>query len=521
MSGSSKANAKNNKKVVEVANTNNAGNGKVLPQQINPPQVSLPTDSYIPSYLSELVPELKSYQQLIEAEKRLDVYLARKKIDLHQNVSQWSNNGVGSAFSMENSLNRRNIENTKYLRVFISNIAENQPWQDPSQELSAGSWTMRVEGRLLDSQNVSDANRPKFSSFFQAIAVDFKKKKNESSSNKNETDTAATTTTTGLALPNQNQDVEMKDVEMKDDVTKQETDIADAVEWHFDSKNPVEFDGLDIKRQGTENIDCTVTMQLKNITGKELDYSPELASIIGLSQGSLHTAVYSLYKYLLINKLLINDESNNQGPSSSSPSSENTNGEKTIVQLDEFLSELLPNSNIDETVPKPTTIKLVDLLPLINQHVSPLKPVKINYTIRVDKASTYGDCVFDLAVPNPQQSSNAKEPSEESKEGLSLLAELNNLTTEFKPKLQELDMEASALQLQLNDSASRYQFFKKISSDPVPVLQEYIASSATALKVLSGDEGYNEDTVRRSQFYKDNEAILFENLGVLLANGRM
>ena len=510
MSTSGKIGNKNAKK----SDSTGESVGRTAPQQINPISTTQPTDSYIPSYLSKLVPELNYYEQLLDAEKKLDIYMARKRIDLHQNIAQWTSSNFSSNASAIQGCNQDN----KYLRVFISNTSENQPWQDPSQELTSATWTLRIEGRLLDSQGVQDTNRPKFSSFFQAIAVDFKKPEfyvNESNTN----GTSTEPNTLSLALPGQNQDIEMTDADQanpNNTPEQQSSDIADAIEWHFDPKNPVEFDGIDIKRQGSENVQCTITIQLKDITGSELTFSHQLTNIIGLTQGSLHTAVYSIYKYILINKLLINDEA---AIKSRSSSSENTNGEKTIVQLDEFLSVLVPNEINSEGVEvRPSTIKLVDLLPLVNQHVSPLKPITFGYTVRVDKSSTYGDLVFDLEVRDPSLTQQKQTTDSIGREYRSILSDLDNLTTESKPKLDELEVTRKGLQLQLNASANKYQFFKKISDDPVPALQEYIASSANSLKVLSGDEGYNEDMVRKSQFYKENEAVLFENLGVLLSN---
>lgn len=520
--------------------TNGKSNGQrnvsATGQQITPIPTVHPTNSYIPTYLSEMVPELSSYQELLEAEKMLDIYLARKKIDLYQSVSQWNNSKQShSAFSHFNK------DSVKYLRVFISNIAENQPWQTKTDDLSNASWTMRIEGRLLDLQKAEDSQRPKFSSFIQDIAVDFKKTDLKNDSSKDNTITtadaendismtdqenspsiSASASSVSLTLPLQPTDLAdgvsigtKKDDETKDEEKQETSKIFDAVEWHFDPKNPVEFDGLDIKRNGSENIECTITIQPKGFTGAYLEYSKELSSIIGRSEGSLHEAVYSLYKYILINNLLINNESTLK--TSADPSSTSTNGEKIVIQLDDTLQKLLPKTNSTDSE-KPRTLKLSQLPPLVNTHISPVNPIKLNYTIRVDKASTYGELAFDIEVPTLNQKHSMDDFG---KEGLSLVSQLDKLTSTLKPKLDELDKQTNTLQLQLNAGANKYQFFSKLADDPVPVLQEYMASSANALKVLSGDEGFNEDTVRRANFYKENEAMLFENIGVLLANGRI
>ncbi|QLL31077.1 hypothetical protein HG536_0A08940 [Torulaspora globosa] len=520
-----------------VSQTGREANGGTMGQQTNPIPTTQPTDSYIPKYLSDLVPELGLYEKLIESEKRIDVYLARKKIDLRQSVSQWNNS--------KTSQNAQSKKDVKYLRVYVSNIAEDQPWQNPEKESSDGTWTMRIEGRLLDNRDVQDPERPKFSSFLQAIAVDFKKPKtqennedkNEEKGNEQDVAMAGTEENDAenmlnismpLQLPGGTGDLsangdssrQPKDGNQGSNTEKAASDIADAVEWHFDPKNPVEFDGLDIKRPGSENVDCTITIQPQGLTGDDLEYSPDLAALIGISHGSLHEALYSLYKYILMNNLLINDVSETQATINSS--SDSTKGEKTMVQLDAYLQRLLPKKPPTDEEPKTTILKLSEIPPLINAHISPIPPIKIDYTIRVDKASTYGELVFDLEVPGHDPHSPGGKPRDElAEEGISLLADFNKLTSELQTELQKLDARTNALQLQLNASSNRYQFYHKLSQDPVRFLQDYMASMANALRVLSGDERFNEDSVRRSQFYKENQAMLFENLGVLLANGRM
>lgn len=559
--GVSKANSKsqassNSKTANKVATAVANGNVNVNVQRTNPMPTNHPTDAYVPSHLVNLIPELDSYQQLLEAEKKLDVYLARKKIDIFQSISQWNNSKQAHRdFSHEDK------DHNKYLRIYISNIAENQPWQDASQDLTNGTWTMRIEGRLLDLQTAEDANRPKFSSYIQDIAVDFKKPGKKTTSGKKENDKTQNksndissnidvSNTISLPLKLDDDDDSRSNSESTENKKIIEADaknqIYDAVEWHFDEKNPVDFDGLDIKRPGTENVECTVTIQLKGFTGDNLEYSPDLALLIGKAEGSLHEAIYSIYKYILLNNLLVDGSKSENGNHGNNNNNNNniTNGEKVYVKLDEFLSRLLPenankdpfSTDIESTdnednedgehqtkEKKEKTVKLSELPSLVNAHIAPIKPIVAEYTIRADKATTYGELVFDVEVPDLKQLQNPQglHPNELSTEGMKLLSELDVLSNQLQPRLDDLQKQENNLQLQLNATADKYYFFKKIATNPVPALQEYMTSSANALKVLSGDEGFNEDTVRRAQFYKDNEDILFENLGVLLANGRL
>lgn len=568
----------------------------ITQQQVNPVPTTQPTDTYIPSYLVGLVPELESYQKLIDAEKKLDIYLARKKIDIYQNISQWNNSQ-----RLYDTFHHSNKDKIKYLRIFISNIAENQDWQvhpdntatnensnnDNSNTgnstnnnsndttKSDGSWTLRIEGRLLDQEKADDSKRVKFSSFIQDIAIDFKKSKSENKDLKNDikdTDKngenaagntiAAEDSSTSLSM----QLDALSNVIDTEKLSKmdQKKIIYDVVEWHSDPNNPVEFDGLDVKRDGTRNVDCRITIQPKGFVGTHLQYSKELSLIIGKSNGSLHDAIYALYKYILINDLLIKDNAkitnkthsisnstntnNINGSDNNNNNNSNNNGEKTMIQLDKFLLPLLSNqttnlgnNEINKTVPDKDgdidmlgdennedspeikqTMKLTEFLNLINSHIKPMNPIIIDYTIKVDQASSYGDLVFDIEVPNTRNNSDInKDKNDISKEGIELLSELDNFITKLQPTMDNINKDINLLQLQLNDTATKYQFYNKMSKDPTKMLQEYMLSQSNALKVLSGDEGFNEDTVRRSDFYEENKEMLFENIGILLANGRI
>ncbi|SCU89137.1 LADA_0E13872g1_1 [Lachancea dasiensis] len=462
------------------------GSAPAANMQAAPMPIAQPTDAYIPPYLATQVPELESFKELLEAERKIDIYINRKKIDLYQSVSQW------------NTLKQESQEK-QYLRIFISNIAENQAWQTQEAGVEP-SWTLRVEGRLLNSQDVADPQRPKFSTFLQGIAVDFTEPQDTTVGGAAASENGQSSAPQEPHQPGQPQHSQQPQA-------PQQNQPPSIVEWHFDPANPADFDGLDIKRDGSHNIECKIVIQPRGTTGEWIQFSPELASIIGISRGTLHEAIYSLYKYILLNDLLSSGESEvaSNGQQAQGQSN-NTNGERTIVKTDKYLAVLFPEER--------SFFKLGEIPALINRHVSPLPPIKIDYTVRVDKASTYGETVLDVEVP-------AKVNDEVAQQGMSLLSELNQLSTTLEPQMQQLNQEINILQLQLNSSANKYQFFQKLANDPVPMLEEYIQSSSRALKILSGDDGFNEDTVRRASFYKENEGMLFENLGVLLSNGRI
>lgn len=258
-----------------------------------------------------------------------------------------------------------------------------------------------------------------------------------------------------------------------------------------------------------------------------MSYSPELARIIGLKRGTLHDAIFSIYKYIHLNELLTDDESafetsmnirnNHGGNTNSNRSLDAKHNQTSIVKLDFQLLTLLP-SGMKESSRE--TMRLMDLLALINAHLLPLEPIEINYLVRVDKASTYGELVLDIEVPDTDALKlNSKQ--RESQIGAAELHLSNKDLEQIKSKIDSQDKEIRSVLTSLHESHKRYRFFKKISEDPVKTLNDSISSTSNTLKVLSGDEGYNEDMVRRAQFYTDNEAMLRENIEVILSNGRM
>ncbi|EJS41903.1 snf12p [Saccharomyces arboricola H-6] len=513
---------------------------------------SHPSDMVITDNLLKLIPELYSFQQLMDSEKRVDQFIHLRNLHMKQMVGQWNNPKLSQEFSYP----YLDTPNIKYLRIFISNVSENQPWQmDTNNEpdlmaLENASWTMRIEGRLLDTVQANDPTREKFSSFIESIMVDFKNKKDKNAPytksdavpvEKNPTQIPSDkqlnsslsmqlSPANGGTAPTSNivQSNDMKEEEAIEKDVSSSTQRLEPVKWQYDSNNPVEFDGLDIKRPGSENVECTISILRKSSPEEPfMSYSPELTRIIGLKKGAPHDAVFSIYKYVHLNELLIDNDSafenvmrnrsHHNSNTSTSRIPDATHNQISTVKLDSQLLTLLPD-NIRESSPE--IMKLTDLLAFVNTHLRPLEPIKIDYTVRIDKASTYGELVLDIEVPDI----NALKLNNKQRESQIGAAELNENIKDLeriKSKIALHDKEIRSILTNLNESNKRYRFFKKISEDPVKTLNDCIASTSNALKVLSGDEGYNEDMVRRANFYMENEAMLRENIEIILSNGRM
>lgn len=100
-------------------------------------------DRVCPPKVLELVPEMKSYQEMLDFERRLDFSITRRTLDVQESM-------------------RRPARVKKILKIYLTNLFYTQ--QD-----GAPSWELRVEGRLLDD---SRPVKRKFSSFFKSLVIE-------------------------------------------------------------------------------------------------------------------------------------------------------------------------------------------------------------------------------------------------------------------------------------------------------------------------------------------------------------
>lgn len=394
-----------------------------------------PTDINIPHTIDKIVPEVELYRRLQEAEKRVDIFTTRKINDLQENIT-------------------RIPRKKELLRIFIFNTTENQPWQlQPGQQpTEEPNWTLRIEGRLVNNEKAEDPTRRKFSSFLSGISID---------------------------LLNQNNNQQQQ--QTHDPNQPQQPSKENIIEWHEQNEQNaprVDFDGLDVKRSGGENIKTKITIQPKEFPIK-FRVSNELSSLLGVTELTQHDAVYSIWQYIQFNNL--------QAPE-----------DKRIINCDENLSKLFG-------VPR---FNFRDLIDLLSKHLSANKPIELEYEIRVDKASTLGDTVIDVEVPVDDISEQENWRNE-----------LKKIITEYDDSIKELNSKIVLGIQALHNSHRKHQFYDQLSKDPINFFKDFTESHSKLLKILSGDEGYNEESVRRSEFYTDE--MLSENVDILLKTNRI
>lgn len=430
-----------------------------------------PTEVNIPPNLYNKIPNLDLYKRLQEAERQLDLLIAQKGLDF-QSVQ---------AASMQPSNVKRE---TGTLRVFIYNTCENQPWQ--TGQMSAGdaanseaSWTLRVEGRFIpDNKDDKTTDDMKFSSFLSGVSIEI--------------------------IPN-------------NDYPHLQGNQSNIIEWrpeNLSGGNQLNngalqwvFDGIDVKRQGVFNIKTKVAILSKDYSFK-LQLSPEMAQFTGKPEASQQELVFLIWQYVLFKKLFKKGENFSSVPavSASSVSSHSLgvqpedDADLSLVQSDEILKDLL----------KVDTFTFKDLYKLIQPHLHPRQPIVVDYEVDTTRSTTLGDVVIDIPVELALSMSKIeKEIIEENKSAFESMSKSDEL-------VQYLNQRISLGIVALQNASSREQFYKELSEDPVVFIKSWLESQSETLKALKSEEGYNEEEVRRSDYFKKHENELRQKIDLML-----
>ncbi|KAG0004398.1 SWI SNF, matrix associated, actin dependent regulator of chromatin, sub d, member 1 [Modicella reniformis] len=217
--------------------------------QISSKALSLSLLSLTDKQIEAIVPESKLYRELLDFEKKLDATIMRKRLDLQETLN-------------------KTVKIKRTLRIFISNLSHDQDVpesEDDEPQLDKGptpSWTLKVEGRLVDEVNASAYKNKqtsrKFSSFFRSVMIDLHRDSN--------------------LYPNGN-----------------------FVEWHK-SPNQVDVDGFEIKRHGDENVKVSVILHVDN-SPERFKLSPELADVLAIDVETRPGIMMALWQYIKFHQL--------------------------------------------------------------------------------------------------------------------------------------------------------------------------------------------------------------------------
>ncbi|TAQ89291.1 hypothetical protein B7494_g2364 [Chlorociboria aeruginascens] len=387
-----------------------------------------PTDRNIPEGVEDCVigDGVERYRDLVAVERRLDAIMMRKRLDVMDGVN-------------------RNIKTFRTLRVWISNTVEDQPWQADTLDMDAfdfstnmdSSYRVKIEGRLLDdpeedsdeSDDEADAdNDPvdedgkerkkspsrqfKFSHFFKVMTVDFDRNRIKDGADQN--------------------------VEWKKPNVGNSTNLP----------NAADFDQLEFKRGGDENVNITINL-VRDEVPERFQLNPSLAAIMDTNEATRAEVVMGIWDYIKAMGLQEDDE-------------------KRAFDCDDLLRPIMGRDK-----------GYIPLIPdAIVGHMAPLPPVRLPYTIRVDKEfhDNPEPTIYDIRVQvddplktalhsyiaNPAYSSDLRE-----------ISDLNN--------------HVAVLTQAIMNSKSKHTFFDQLAKNPTEFILKWLSSQNRDLEIIAGE----------------------------------
>jgi len=351
------------------------------------------------------------------------------------------------------------VQRYRTLRIWISNTVEDQPWQADSLDVDAfdfstnmdSAYRVKIEGRLLDEEEDVDSDdgdnedeymngdamdegrnekpeiKPtpeshKLSHFFKAMTVDFDRNKTKDGSEQSVEWKKPAVAGSSAALP-----------------------------------NAADFDQLEFKRGGDENINITIALT-RDETPERFEYSPILADILDQREGTRAEAVMGIWDYIKAMGLQEDDE-------------------KRSFDCDDRLKQFFHGREKGYIPHIPESV---------NAHCSPLPPLKLPYTVRVDK-DFHDDpqaTIYDVLV-------QVDDPLK-----ATLASYLTNPT--YAQNLREiinLDNHLALLVQKIGNSKSKHTFFDALSKNPTNFISRWLSSQKRDLEVIAGEamRGGGED----------------------------
>lgn len=420
-----------------------------------------PTDKNIPDGAEEITigDGVQRYRQLREVERTLDATMMRKKLDIQDSVTRTQTPRYGT------------------MRIWISNTAENQPWQSSGMDADAfdfesdsqATYRVKIQGRLLDEdfdlglteseeydgddaqerdpnameQDGEDpAKKPKakkrpkmFSHFFKSITIDFDRPKS--------------------LQPDGFTDIEWKRPEGPNNPNMLPNASPEA-----------NFSCLEFERNGDENINVIISLQ-RYENPDRFRLSKPLAELLDTDEDDRAGVMMGIWEY--VKAMGLQEDDDNRKIICDARL-------KAIFNTDTLFFPYLPNA--------------------IVPHLLALPALQLPYTIRVDKAYISpptesgivpsAPTIFDIQVALEDPLRPIMATMFRSKDYVDTLQTISTL-----------DEQLALIVQAIAQAKAKHAFFTSMSKDPVNFVKRWISSQRRDLEVILGEatRGGGEDGV--------------------------
>jgi SWI/SNF-related matrix-associated actin-dependent regulator of chromatin subfamily D len=250
-----------------------------------------PTDKNIPDGVEDIVigSAVDDYRKLRDVERRLDSVMMRKRLDIQDSVN-------------------RNMTRYRTMRIWISNTAENQPWQQGTMDADAfdfnsennATYRVKIEGRLLDDGDDFEESGEKGG---EHSASDPDAMDHDGEDSKQQAAKAAKQTRQRTKLSHF-----FKQIIIDFDRSKAlQPDNFAKLDWKkpeksTDTSADANFDRLEFERKGDENINITVNL-VRDDFPERYKLSKPLAELLDTEEDDRAGVMMAIWNYIKINNL--------------------------------------------------------------------------------------------------------------------------------------------------------------------------------------------------------------------------
>ncbi|TVY50518.1 SWI/SNF and RSC complexes subunit ssr3, partial [Lachnellula cervina] len=421
-----------------------------------------PTDKNMPDGVEECIigDGAQRYRDLREVERRLDATMTRKRLDLQDSVN-------------------RNVKRYRTLRVWVSNTVEDQPWQADTLDVDAfdfstnmdSSYRVKIEGRLLDADDEyldSDDSDDEDGDTEMAEDGQEKKKKDKAPTKKYKLSHFFKAMTVDFDNRNKAKDGADQSVEWKKPVVAANS---------ANLPNAADFDQLEFKRGGDDNINITINL-VRDENPERYTVSPALAEILDTREATRAEAVMGIYEYIKANGLQEDDEKRSFDCD-----------DRLKAVWKHFLMQVYRGGEVNKYDSQVLSREkgYIPYLPdVVMQHMTSLEPVKLPYTIRVDKEFH----------ENPQPTIYDVQVLVDDPLRAALMSYLQNPTyAQNLLDIADLNERVAVLIQKIGNSKSKHGFFDALSKNPTEFIARWLSSQKRDLDIMSGEaaRGVSED----------------------------
>jgi SWI/SNF-related matrix-associated actin-dependent regulator of chromatin subfamily D len=421
-----------------------------------------PTTRALPPSITRTIPESAMYQDLVRIERSLDWTVARKRAEVQDALG-------------------RNTKVKRTLRVFLSNTCSGQPFQVEAKRVAAEkagvsvedkeeipSWTLRVEGRLLEPSFKSRAhtaqalqaaqNRTtatKFSNLIRTVVVELVRDPSLYPAGENIVE---------WHRPNPSVAPATATMPAGGESSVPGTGALDVPT--VAAAEPA-LDGFEVKRTGTIPVKARIVIYLAH-TPEKFALSPELAALLDIREETRQSVISALWAYIKEHKLLSEED-------------------RRLVICNDALRAIFRTDRIAfHHIPE-----------VVNRHLHPPAPVVLEYWVRTDKDVYKHPTAFDIEVE--VEDSGLRKVQDEVLAGFELRGR----------EIAELDDRIAQATQSLENRTSTRDFLYNFAKDPYNHIQTWTASQARDLDSILGTNyatgshlNIGTEELRRSETFK-------------------